>query len=129
MGLLINTLNLLFWISFLLIIILTGFIVISAFLSKKIVKHQMEKIGEKRKEVMKIALQDLSLYIQILISLGVAFLLYSLSLKDIIKLSWGLIGLAFLSVGMYLLYWRYTPLKNNLFNLYSKKSNKKDEVF
>ena len=111
-------LNLLIVISFLLIIILTIFIAFSVLWSNVIIKRRIKRIKEKRKEILKIALQDVSLYVQLAITFGVALLLYSLSLKDITMLSWGLFGMVGIATGIFLLFWRYLPLKNKLMEQY-----------
>jgi len=115
-----ETLNLLFVIAFILIIVLTIFIVFSVTWSDLIIKHRTKRITEKRKEVLKIASNDVSFYIQLSIALGVALLLYSLSLEDIRRISWGLFGLISLATGIFLLFWRYVPLKNKLIEQYKK---------
>ena len=113
-------LNLLFVISFILIILLTIFIVFSVLWSNIIIKHRTKKIKERRKEVLKIALGDVSLYIQLCVGLGIALLLYSLSLEDIRRITWGLFGLISSATGIFLLFWRYIPMKNKLMEQYKK---------
>lgn len=117
---LINVLNFLFVVAFILIIILTIFIVFSVLWSNIIIKHRTKKITEKRKEILKIALDDVALYIQLSVALGVALLLYSLSLEDLRRISWGLFGLVCSATGIFLLFWRYVPLKNKLIEQYKK---------
>jgi len=101
-------------VAFILIIIFTILIFITVVLSKKIINFRLQMIKEKRKNILNNALQDLSLYIQLCIPLGITFILYSLSLTDVAKLGWGLMGLVMIIVGLFLLFWRYEPIKIKL---------------
>lgn len=101
-------------VAFILIVILTFFIVFSSIWSRAIIKWRTKKIIEKRKEILKIRINDISLYVQVSLGLGIAFLLYSLSLEGIKKIGWGLFGLILEAIGTFLLFWVYSPFQNKL---------------
>ena len=114
-------LNITSYIVIILAIILTLFIYISFLFSDKIVRWRANKIKEKRKEVIKIMLQDISLFIQITFGVGAAVLLFSLSREGVQILTFGLMGLVCLTTGIFLLFWRYLPLRNKMYGYYLKK--------
>ena len=115
--------------SYVLVIIgicLVLIIYISLFWSKFIIKKISDKIREKRKEVLKIQLQDQSLFIQLSAGIGISFILFSLSLKGAMALSFFLIGLSATTISVILLFWKYLPLRNKMYKYYtSKKRDKK----
>lgn len=102
-------------------IIFTLFVYISFLWSHKIIEWRMKKIKEKRKEVIKIVLQDLSLFIQISIGIGIALMLFSLSRHGAEVLAWFLFGLIGITTGIFLLFWRYLPFRTKLYALYGIK--------
>jgi len=108
--------------------VLVLFIYISLMFSEKITKWRADKIKEKRKEVIKIMLQDLSLFIQVAIGLGIALVLFSLSLKGLLVMIWGFLGLILIVSAVFLLYWRYLPLRNKMYEYYNKETSKKKNL-
>lgn len=102
-------------------IILTLFIYISFLFSDRIIKWRVSKIKEERREVIKIALQDLSLFSQLSVGIGIALLLYSLSSEGVQVMTWGLMGIVAITTGIFLIFWRYLPLRDKIYNDYNKK--------
>jgi hypothetical protein len=107
-------------------IILIIFIYFSIFWSDIIVRKLSRKINVNgKKELVKLELQDISLFIQISISIGVALLLFSLSRVGVQIMVWMLFALISITTGIFLIFWRYLPLKVKMYEHYN--SNKKNK--
>lgn len=102
------------------IALLVIFIYVAVIFSDKIVKWRASKINEKRKEIIKILLQDWSFFIQIFIGLGASLILFSLSRTGVEIMTWVLFGLILIAAGFFLLFWRYLPLRNKILADYDK---------
>jgi hypothetical protein len=102
-------------------ILLAIFIYATFIFSDKIVKWKTSKIKETRREVIKIILQDLSLFIQVCIGIGISLLLFSLSKTGVQVMLWGFLGIVMMTAGIFLIFWRYIPLRNKMYETYNKK--------
>lgn len=102
------------------LLVLFIFVVISILRSKIIIQKEKEKKKECRKAILQIELIDKAIWIQIEFPLGIAFLLYSLSLESLFKLVWGVFGLTSIAVGFYVLFYQYLPIKQKLREQYKK---------
>lgn len=120
MDVLISIITILSYIIVILAIILTAFIYISFLCSDIIVKKLADRIKEKRKEFIKIALQDISLFIQVTIGIGISLLLFSLSRTGVEVMAWGFLSLICITTAVFLIFWRYLPLRNKMYKYYKK---------
>jgi len=121
MDILTPAITILSYIVTIIAIIMALLIFISVCFSDIIVKKMATKIKEKRREVIKIQLQDFSLYIQLFVSVGISFMLFSLSQKGVYVIGGFLIGLSFILMGFLFLFWKYMPLRNKMYQYYNSK--------
>ncbi len=101
--------------------VLWFFVYISILFSDKITKWLASKIKEKRKGVINLGLQDLSLLIQLAVGIGIAVLLFALSKTGVQAASFMLMGLIGIATGIFLLFWRYLPLRTKMNSLYATR--------
>jgi hypothetical protein len=106
-------------------IILVLFVYGSLLWSKFIIQKIANTIKEKRREVIKLRLQDFSLYIQLSAGIGISFMLYALSLEGNNIAGFFLLGLIGITTSIFLLIWRYEPLRDKLYEGYNTKTKKK----
>ena len=123
MEILIFIIKILSYLVVILAIALIIFLYVSLIWYDRITKNLTKKIKENKKEVIKIILQDLSLAIQLSVGFGTALILFALSLTGIESRSFLLFGLIAITTGIFLLVWRYVPLRSKIYSYYNQTKN------